>query len=191
MAGKLAYYNKMTKLVELIVFVDENGKPTGETGPKLESHTAHTKRHLAFSCYIFRRSDQKFLMTQRALSKKVWPGVWTNSVCGHPAPGEAIEDAIRRRAQQELGITDLSDISCLLPRYKYTTPPFNGIIENEFCPVYMAYTTDEPQPNPDEVEAYEWLSWSEYAELLKSEPDKMSYWAKDQYRQLKDLELFE
>jgi len=83
---------------EQIVFVDENGQPNGEVGPKLESHTANTRLHLAFSCYIFRKSDNKFLVTQRALSKKVWPGVWTNSVCGHPAPGEAIEDAIRRRA---------------------------------------------------------------------------------------------
>jgi isopentenyl-diphosphate delta-isomerase len=169
---------------ELIVFVDEAGKPTGETGPKLESHTASTKLHLAFSCYIFRKSDDMFLVTQRALSKKVWPGVWTNSVCGHPMPGEAIEDAIRRRAQQEIGIESLEGIKCVLPTYRYTTPPYNGIIENEFCPVYMAYTTQEPRPNPDEVEAYEWMSWSDYAALLTAKPDQMSYWAKDQYEQL-------
>lgn len=177
-------------MTEQIVFVDENGKPTGETGPKLESHTANTKRHLAFSCYIFRRGDGKFLMTQRALTKKVWPGVWTNSVCGHPAPGERIEDAIRRRAQFELGITQLEDIAVQLPAYHYTTPPYNGIIENEFCPVYVAYTTQEPAPNPDEVAAHQWLAWGEYAGLLSSQPEVMSYWTKDQYKQLKNLPLF-
>jgi isopentenyl-diphosphate delta-isomerase len=175
---------------EQIVFVDEQGNPTGETGLKLESHTAHTRRHLAFSCYIFRRSDNKFLLTQRALSKKVWPGVWTNSVCGHPAPGEAMEAAIRRRARQELGLEHLEDVQVILPSYRYTTPPYNGIIENEFCPVFIAYINDEPQPNPDEVEAYKWLDWPAYADMLQYAPDTMSYWAKDQYKQLQAAEPF-
>lgn len=177
---------------ELIVFVLEDGTPTGETGPKLASHTAETKLHLAFSCYIFRKSDKKFLLTQRALTKKVWPGVWTNSVCGHPAPGETIEAAIRRRADYELGIKNLSDISILLPKYRYTTPPYNGIIENEFCPVYLAYIDDELfTPNPAEVEAFEWLAWPDYVAKLTDPKNAeiMSYWAKDQYRQLKELEM--
>lgn len=183
-------YSKVMSKPELIVFVDEDGKPTGETGPKLESHTANTKLHLAFSCYIFRKSDNKFLVTQRALSKKVWPGVWTNSVCGHPAPGEVIEDAIRRRAKFELGLDSLQDISVVLPNYRYATPPYNGIIENEFCPVYVAYVDDEPKPNPEEVEAYKWLPWPEYVKMLTTESDKMSYWAKGQYEQLVTLEPF-
>jgi isopentenyl-diphosphate delta-isomerase len=175
---------------EQIVFVDEQGNPTGETGPKLASHTAQTKLHLAFSCYIFRRSDNAFLLTPRALSKKVWPGVWTNSVCGHPAPGEAIEDAIKRRAGYEIGITDLQDIQVMLPNYRYTTPPNNGIIENEFCPVYVAYTDSEPVPNYDEVEEYHWLTWKDYVRRLEHQPDTMSYWAKDQYKQLRSLPFF-
>jgi isopentenyl-diphosphate delta-isomerase len=175
---------------EKIVFVDKNGQPTGEVGPKLESHTANTKLHLAFSCYVFRKSDNAFLLTQRALSKKVWPGVWTNSFCGHPLPNESMEDAIRRRANFELGITTLTDISCVLPNYRYTTPPYNGIIENEFCPVFVAYIVDEPNPNPDEVEAYRWITWPEYVAMLREQPDQMSYWAKDQYTQLKTLQPF-
>lgn len=73
---------------EQIVFVDERGNPTGKTGPKLASHNAHTKLHLAFSCYVFDGKD-KLLVTMRARSKKVWPGVWTNSFCGHPGPEKA------------------------------------------------------------------------------------------------------
>ncbi|MBX6334789.1 isopentenyl-diphosphate Delta-isomerase [Candidatus Saccharibacteria bacterium] len=180
----------MTMQPELIVFVDEDGQPTGETGPKLESHTDKTRLHLAFSCYIFRKHDNKFLVTQRALSKKVWPGVWTNSVCGHPMPGEAMEDAIRRRAKFELGIGQLDDIRCVLPKYRYMTPPYNGIIENEFCPVFVAYADEESTPNPDEVEVHKWLEWREYVHMLEEQQDIMSYWAKDQYKQLKTLEPF-
>jgi len=175
---------------ELIVFVDENGQPTGKTGQKLESHSAETKLHLAFSCYIFRQKDNKLLVTQRALTKKVWPGVWTNSVCGHPMPGEKIEDAIRRRAAYEIRLKNLRDISCVLPQYIYKTPPFKGIIENEFCPVFVAYTEEPPKPNPEEVEDYRWLTWPEYARMLEVESGRMSYWCKDQYELLKNLEPF-
>lgn len=175
---------------EQIVFVDESGNPTGETGPKLESHGLNTRRHLAFSCYIFRPSDNKFLVTQRAKSKKVWPGVWTNSVCGHPAPGEAMEDAIRRRAEYELGIKTLNNITCVLPQYGYTTPPYNGIVENEFCPVYVAWASADIKPNPDEVEAYQWLDWPDYVLMLSDGMTDTSYWAKDQYTQLKDRQPF-
>jgi isopentenyl-diphosphate delta-isomerase len=175
---------------EQIVFVNEDGTPTGETGPKLASHTKDTKLHLGFSCYILRPGDNKLLVTQRALSKKVWPGVWTNSVCGHPAPNERIEDAIRRRAGYELGIKNLEGLTCILPKYRYTTPAYNGIIENEFCPVFFAYTNDSPNPNSEEVEAYKWLSWQDYTRMLKSEPATASYWAKDQYNQLTNLEPF-
>jgi isopentenyl-diphosphate Delta-isomerase len=176
---------------EQIVFVDEDGKPTGETGPKLASHTADTKLHLAFSCYILKRSDQQFLVTQRALSKKVWPGVWTNSVCGHPAPGENIEDAIRRRAKDELGIDQLEDIICVLPAYRYKTPPYKGIVENEFCPVFVAYTDQNPKPNPQEVEAYAWMPWADWAAIMEDpEGRDISYWAANQYKQLQYLEPF-
>ena len=145
--------------IEQIVFVHEDGTPTGKTGPKLASHTLDTKLHLAFSCYVFRKSDNAFLITQRALSKKVWPGVWTNSVCGHPAPGEALEATVHRRAAYELGMHDLENITCVLPQYRYTTPPYNGIIENEFCPVFIAYSDGKLAPNPEEVEAYQWVSF--------------------------------
>jgi isopentenyl-diphosphate Delta-isomerase len=176
--------------IERIIFVDDEGTPTGETGPKLASHSGNTQLHLAFSCYILRRDDNKFLMTQRALSKKVWPGVWTNSVCGHPAPGEKMEDAIIRRAKFELGIDKLENITCLVSKYIYKTPPFKGIVEHEYCPIFVAYVSDVPNPNPDEVEAFEWLDWDDYALLLETEPDRMSYWCKDQYRLLKDIKPF-
>jgi isopentenyl-diphosphate delta-isomerase len=111
---------------EQIVFVTEDGVPTGEVGPKLESHTATTRLHLAFSCYVFNEKGE-FLVTQRAHTKKVWPDVWTNSVCGHPAPGEDMIAAIQRRLQYELGM-EATDFTVALPTYRYTTPPYNGII---------------------------------------------------------------
>lgn len=173
-----------------MVFVTEDGIPTGETGPKLASHGPDTRLHLAFSCYVFRRRDNAFLLTRRAAVKKVWPGVWTNSVCGHPAPEEALEDAVRRRAAYELGLPELEELRCVLPRYVYRTPEFQGIVEHEFCPVFVAYTDSEPAPNPIEVDATRWISWPDYTGLLNAQESGLSYWAKDQYPLLRKLEPF-
>lgn len=165
--------------MELIQYVDEQGRLTGETEEKLAAHHAHTRRHLAFSIYIFDENG-RFLVTRRALSKKVWPGVWTNSCCGHPSPGESIEQAAHRRLKDELGVSEVSDFECILPEYFYTTPSFEGIIENEFCPVHVARYSGKLYPNPDEVVDYRWLEWPEYKDWLTREPDLFSYWCKDQ-----------
>lgn len=167
---------------EYIVLLDEQLHEIG-TAPKLASHHLHTPLHKAFSCYIF-DEDGRFLVTERALSKKVWPGVWTNSVCGHPGPSESFEDAIARRAHAELGMT-VGDIRCVLPDYRYTTPAYNGIIENEFCPVFVARLKTTSSVNPEEVEAYKWVPWEEYVADITAHPEKYSYWAKDQLKRLK------
>lgn len=168
-----------------IVLVNEDWEPIG-TAPKLKSHHANTPLHLAFSVYIF-NAKGKILVTQRALSKKVWPSVWTNSCCGHPAPEESMTDAITRRVQYELGMT-VSDLRVILPRYQYTTPPYNGIIENEACPLFFAQTTNEPKPNPLEVEAYQWLTWDKFnSQVLGDTNDIWSWWCKDQLKQLANI----
>jgi len=166
---------------EYIVLLDEALNEIG-TAPKLASHHLHTPLHKAFSCYIFDENG-RFLVTERAKSKKVWPGVWTNSVCGHPGPGESFEDAIARRAQDELGMT-VQDIACLLPDYRYTTPPYEGIIENEFCPVFAARLKTISSVNPAEVEDYVWMPWEDYVQDIEANPMKYSYWAKDQLKHL-------
>lgn len=164
---------------EYIVYCDEQGVPTGEIAPKLAGHTADTRMHLAFSCYVF-NGEGKILVTQRAAHKKVWPTVWTNSVCGHIAPNESMQAAIERRAQYELGMT-VQGLACVLPSYRYKTPPYRGIIEHEFCPVYFARSDDTVRPNPDEVAAYEWVTWEAYCMALNQDSaDTWSWWAKDQ-----------
>lgn len=174
---------------ELIVLVDPIGNPIG-TAEKLPSHHANTPIHLAFSLYIF--DDQgRFLATKRALHKKVWPGVWTNSCCGHPAPEEEMIEAMKRRVDYELGM-QAKDFQILIPDYKYQTPPFNGIIENEFCPVYIARAATQPQPNPEETADFTWLDWQDYVTKTQADSsDVWSWWCKDQLKLLADHPLIQ
>src|SRR5437868_2928196 len=87
--------------VEDVVLLDDEGRPCGRA-PKAEVHHRNTPLHLAFSCWLL-DADGRTLLTRRSAAKRTWPGIWTNSFCGHPAPGEEVEAAVHRRARDELG----------------------------------------------------------------------------------------
>ncbi|PSK99061.1 isopentenyl-diphosphate delta-isomerase [Murinocardiopsis flavida] len=162
---------------ESVVLLDSAHRPSG-TAPKATVHHAETPLHLAFSCYVFDPAG-RLLATRRSLGKTAWPGVWTNSVCGHPAPGEAAEDAIRRRARQELGL-EVHRIRLRLPDFRYRAVDASGVVENEFCPVYEAHATDDPRPEPAEVAQWEWTDWAAFVALADRTPWAISPWAAEQ-----------
>ncbi len=168
---------------EQVVLLDEAGEPIG-TALKSEVHHTDTPLHLAFSCYLFDPAG-RFLLTQRAVSKKTWPGVWTNSCCGHPGPDEDVADAVRRRMEQELG-TLVEDLRVVLPDFRYRAEMDDGTVENECCPVFVG-TCPEPDdldPDPSEVEAYEWVDWASFREAVLSGRREISPWCRMQVEAL-------
>ena len=166
-----------TPTSESVVLLDESGTAIG-TADKAEVHGPDTPLHLAFSCYVF-DADGRLLVTQRALHKKTWGGVWTNSCCGHPAPDEDLTVAVRRRVGQELGLA-LDDVRLVLPAFRYRAVMADGTVENEMCPVFVATTTDQERLDADEVEDAEWVPWAEFrAQVLAGERD-VSPWCVEQ-----------
>ena len=171
----------MHSLAELVVLLDDGGTPIGEA-EKFSVHGLSTPLHLAFSCHVY-DSAGRVLVTRRALSKLTWPGVWTNSFCGHPFPGESLPDAIIRRAALELGLT-VTDLEVVLPDFRYRAVDASGIVENEICPVYRAVTTDAVQPNPDEVSEFAWLDPHALRGAVAAAPFAFSPWLGWQLEQL-------
>ncbi len=166
---------------DLVVLLDEHDQPMG-TAPRVSVHGTDTPRHLAFSCYVF-DSQGRVLLTRRALTKVAWPGVWTNSCCGHPRPGEAPEDAVRRRLADELGAV-VTDVHLVLPEFGYRAVDASGVVENEFCPVWVARLAGPLEPDPNEVAEVTWLGWLDLVTLVDSAPALLSPWCVEQVPQL-------
>ena len=162
--------------MELIVLVDDQGRAIG-TLPKPQVHHGETPLHRAFSAYLFDEAG-RLLVTRRALDKATFPGMWTNTVCGHPGPGEDDGAAIARRAGFELGL-GVADLRPALPDYRYRAE-FRGVVENEICPVYVGRFTGSPAPDPTEVAEWELLDWTAFRGRQESEGDAWSPWCREQ-----------
>jgi isopentenyl-diphosphate Delta-isomerase len=162
---------------EQVVLVDDDGRVLG-TAPKATVHGLRTPLHLGFSCYVF-DSRGRVLMTRRALDKRTFPGVWTNSFCGHPAPGEPLAYAVRRRAADELGL-ELGEPRLVLPRFRYRAE-MAGVVELELCPV-LAVNLDHDQtvrPRDDEVAEWAWEPWDDVVTSVARGRD-VSVWCREQ-----------
>lgn len=161
---------------DMIVYCDESGAPTG-TEQKLAAHDAETKRHLAFSVFLFNEKGE-LLLQQRALTKKTWPGVWSNTCCGHVMLHESTEAAAHRRLKYELGMR-VDKLHLILPDFRYCAEK-DGVVENEVCPVFVGCTTAFPKPNPDEVNDVKWVDLERFVVEVADPANGYSPWAREE-----------
>ncbi|MBK8448092.1 MAG: isopentenyl-diphosphate Delta-isomerase [Micropruina sp.] len=160
---------------DAVVLLDEQGNSIG-FAPRLDVHTDATPLHLAFSSYLFDEAG-RLLLTRRALHKRTWPGVWTNSCCGHPLPEESQQEAVRRRVDEELGLS-IEGLTLVLPEFRYRAVDASGVVENELCPVWVGRVcAADLRPDPSEVAEHAWVAWPDLVRSVRATPQAFSPWA--------------
>ncbi len=156
--------------VELVELVDEQGHVLGH----MEKLAAHREGllHRAFSVFVFDGRGE-LLLQQRAAGKYHSPGLWSNSCCGHPRPGEAVGVAARRRLSEELGFScELTEVF----RFIYRVELADGLIEHELDHVFVGVSDVAPRPDPTEVSAVRSISRSALTTELERAPTSFSSW---------------
>ena len=132
----------------LVELVDDTGAAIG-TAPKLDAHLPPGRLHRAFSVFLL-DGEGRLLLQRRADAKYHSGGLWSNTVCSHPAPGEPPAEAARRRVAEELGIEPELLTGAGTVRYR-VTDPVSGLIECEWNHLFVGRATAACDPDPAEV----------------------------------------
>jgi isopentenyl-diphosphate delta-isomerase len=158
---------------EEVVLVDEKDNDVGRE-EKIKAHMNGGKLHRAFSIFIFNGKGE-MMIQQRAFGKYHCGGLWTNTCCSHPRPGELAENAAHRKLKQEMGFdTDLKEILS----FTYRAPFENGLTEHEFDHVFVGGFDGNPQMNPQEVGDFKWVNPNVLEKDVNENPDKYTPWFK-------------
>ena len=153
-----------------MILVDEKDREIG----RMEKIAAHKFGclHRAFSIFIF-NSKGEMLLQKRASSKYHSPGLWTNTTCSHPRPGESVLEAAHRRLREEMGFdTELEEIFSLVYKAEFD----NGLTEFEYDHVLIGYYDGEVKPDPKEAEDWKWVKPEEIEKELEEKPEKFTVW---------------
>lgn len=163
-----------------VVLVDADDRPVG-TSPKLAAHRSGLL-HRAFSVFVFDAAG-RLLLQQRSATKYHSAGLWSNTCCGHPRPGEDLVPAARRRLQEEMGFScELAD--CFAFQYRCRFP--NGLEEHEIDHVCLGRFDGPVSPDPSEVSHWEWMDVDHLLDKLRHEPALFSFWLTRSFERVLD-----
>lgn len=165
---------------EPLILVDDDDQQIG-TLDKSACHDGAGKLHRAFSLFVF-NSLGETLIQRRHPEKRLWPSYWSNGCCSHPRAGEVIEDAVVRRAEQELG---LSVKPHFLFKFRYRASFFDIGSEFELCSVYVSHTSEEPQVNGAEISEWRWVAPNDLDREMDSAPKTFTPWLKIEWQRMR------
>ena len=135
-----------------VVLVDKNNRKIG-VAEKLQAHK-DGQLHRAFSVFVFNKNNE-LLVQKRNSNKYHSGGLWSNTVCSHPKPGETYLAAAHRRLEEEMGFNcPLKKISCFIYKASFA----NGLTEHEYDCVFIGKYDGVIHPDPEEIEDYKWIS---------------------------------
>jgi isopentenyl-diphosphate delta-isomerase len=166
---------------EELILVDESDRVVGHLS-KGACHDGEGVLHRAFSIFIFNR-DGELLLQQRSSEKRLWPLFWSNSCCSHPRRGETMDEALRRRLHQELGMA--SDLQFLYT-FRYQASYRDLGSEHEMCRVYVGLSDDDPRPNSNEIADHRWIDPARLDLELDAEPASFTPWFQMEWPRVRD-----
>ncbi len=147
---------------EMVELVDRSGRTVG-TLAKLDAHLAPGYLHRAVSVFLLDQSG-RLLVQRRAAGKYHSAGLWSNTCCGHPRPGEWPSAAASRRLAFEVGLVVAPDDLIAAGSVTYeVADPASGLVEREYDHLFVGRTTDQPKLNPAEVAEVTALSLADLA----------------------------
>jgi isopentenyl-diphosphate Delta-isomerase len=157
-------------MTEEVILVNAADVPVG-VREKGDAHVAGVL-HRAFSVFVF-DDDGRMLLQRRARSKYHSGGLWSNTCCSHPRPGETTAAAARRRLMEEMGFHCPLDAAF---SFIYRADVGGGLIEHEYDHVLLGRFNGKPVPNTGEVEAWRWTDLDDLARELRERPAHFTYW---------------
>lgn len=157
--------------MDMVVLVNEQDVELGVM-EKMEAHRQGLL-HRAFSVFIFNARGE-MLLQQRALHKYHSGGLWTNTCCSHPLPGEDVASAAVRRLNEEMGLDRIT----LIPSgsFIYKANLDHGLTEHEFDYVFYGISDRDPKINPLEVADFRWINTSDLRRELQEQPELFTAW---------------
>jgi isopentenyl-diphosphate delta-isomerase len=165
-----------------IVLVNEKDHEIGQK-EKMQAHI-DGDLHRALSIQLY-NSKGELLIHKRASSKYHCGGLWTNTCCSHPFPGELTIDAAKRRLYEELGYKQINLVEKFVFQYKASFE--NGLTENEIDHVFTGSADiNPPEIDPEEIEDYKWISPDELKKDMQKSPLKYTVWFKEIMKHLHD-----
>ena len=154
-----------------LILVDSSDRVLGSLG-RAACHAGEGRLHRAFSILVF-DDEGRLLIQQRSAEKELWAGSWSNSCCGHPLEGEALEAAARRRVGEELGIQPELELAF---RFQYAAPFQDRGSECELCAVFTGRYSGPVEPAASEIADWRWESPGALARALSERPGDFTPW---------------
>ncbi len=164
---------------EPLILVDEQDREVG-TLDKKSCHDGAGALHRAFSLFVFNARGETLLQRRHA-SKRLWPGYWSNACCSHPRQGEVLEEAVIRRAHQELGLSVAAEF---LFKFQYQASFGDIGSEFELCSVFVSHGAWTPQVNAAEIAEWRWISRHELDREMRTEPASFTPWLTIEWQRL-------
>ena len=166
---------------EELILVDADDNEAGYLS-KAAAHDGDGVLHRAFSLFLFNARGE-LLLQQRAATKRLWPGYWSNSCCSHPRRGETMAVATRRRLSDELNISSSLEF---VYKFSYQADYGDAGAEHELCHVFLGRVDGAVHANDHEIANTRFVSVRELEDELRAQPECFTPWFKLEWQTLRE-----